>query len=164
MIKLSRTAALAAVGGGVVASVVTFGITQDFALAGSNANPNSNSNANATPNPKSLVVTQTGSTPVAPGKAGSITLKVTNPNNQAVILTDVTTTVTSIGSGSNSKLPACSKSAISIAPWSGSTQIAANGSTSVIVATTFNNQPTVNQDNCKNVAFTFSFTATGRQA
>ena len=164
MIKLSRTAAAAAVGGGVIASVVTFGITQDFTLAGSNANPNSNSNANATPTPKSLVVTQTGSTPVAPGKAGSITLSVRNPNNQAVILTDVTTTVTSIGSGTNSKLPTCNKTWISIAPWSGARQITANGTTSVTVAATFDNQTTVNQDNCKDVAFTFSFTATGRQA
>jgi hypothetical protein len=162
MIKLSRTTAVAAAGGGVVASIITFGIAQDLALgANGNANPKSNSNANATPNPKTLEVVQVGSAvPAAPGVPGAVTIKVTNPNAQGVVLTQVTGSVTKVSRST------CDKSWFSIGTWSPgatSTVIAGRKETTVTLPVTFQNTNT-NQDACKGVTFEFSIAATGRQA
>lgn len=176
MIRISGTAAFAALAGTAVAGVLVLGISSDVALAGNGNGNNGNGNGNggsagngATPPPKALVVKQV-TTPasatqsVAPGSPGWVTVSVNNPNNQAVVLTGVTGTVTSVATGTRPGLLPCNKSWISIQPWTSRQTLAANGTTTVKLATTFNNLSTTNQDNCKGVAFNFSFTATGDQA
>ena len=143
-----------------------------FAASGGNGQGNSgvgngnggpSSGNNSSPG-KALTTSVVSSTPVAPGRAGSVTVKVTNPNNQAAVITSLTGSVTGVGSGTRSGLQQCNKSWITLGSFSGSQSIAANGSTLVTVPVTFNDLNTTNQDNCKGVTYTFSFTVTGQQA
>lgn len=160
MTPIARATALGAAGVGTMVAAFAFGVTADFGVGlgiGGNDNSKSNSNANATPPSKALVVSQVGSTAVGPGMPGSITVKVANPNNQPVLLTGVTAEVTSVAAR-------CDKSWLSIVPWAGSRTIKAKGDTTVTVATSFSNLPTVNQSSCKDVSFGFDVTASGRQA
>lgn len=143
-----------------------------FAAAGGNGQGNSgvgngnggpSSGNNSSPG-KALTTSVVGSTPVAPGQAGSVTVKVTNPNNQAVVVTSLTGTVTGVGSGTRPGLVRCDKSWITLGSFSGSQPVAANASTLVTVPVTFTDLGATDQDNCKGVTYTFSFTVTGRQA
>jgi hypothetical protein len=131
---------------------------------GNNGNGNGNGGSSGSNSPgKAFTATVVGSTPVAPGRVGSVTVRVTNPNNQAALVTSLTGSVTGVGSGNRPGLQACNKSWITLGSFSGQQQVAANSSTLVTVPVTFTDLAT-NQDNCKGVTYTFSFTVMGRQA
>jgi hypothetical protein len=141
-----------------------------FAAAGGNGQGNNGQgNGNGGPSGggapgKALTTSVVSTTPVAPGSAGSVTVKVTNPNNQAAVITSLTGTVTGVGSGTRADLQKCDKSWITLGSFSGSQRVTANGSTLVTVPVTFTDLSATNQDNCKGVTYTFSFTVTGQQA
>lgn len=144
----------------VVGLVLAFGNGIGLAAPGNSANNNSK----AEPPPKALSVSQTGSTQVAPGVPGSITVKVRNPNNQPVVLTGVSGQVTSV-SLSRGVTGTCLKDWFSVLPWTVTpTTIAANGERSLELTTTFTNLTSTNQDACKGASFSYTLTATGRQA
>jgi hypothetical protein len=130
---------------------------------GNNGAGNGNGGSNSTTPGKALTTSVTSVTPVAPGKVGSVTVRVTNPNNQGVLVTGLTGSVTGVGSGNRPGLLQCNKSWIVLGSFAGSQPVAANGNTLVTVPVTFSNLSTTNQDNCKGVTYTFSFTVTGRQ-
>ena len=154
-------AAAACVGVAVVVGLVlALGSGIGLAAPGNSGN----SNSKAEPPPKALSVNQTGSTHVAPGVTGSITVEIRNPNNQPVVLTEVTGSVTSV-----TRRPGvsetCSKDWFAVEPWSEPpTAIAAKGVRTVALTTTFNNLADTNQDACKGASFSYTLTATGRQA
>ena len=141
-----------------------------FAAAGGNGQGNNGvGNGNGGPTGagspgKALQVAVASTVPVGPGKAGSVTVTVTNPNNQAANLTRLSGSVIGVTSVKNNKLPACRADWISLGSWSGSKAVAANTSTTLTMPVTFNNLATTNQDNCKGVTYTFSFTVNGQQA
>ena len=141
-----------------------------FAAAGGNGQGNNGQgNGNGGPSGggapgKALTTSVVSSTPVAPGRAGSVTVKVTNPNNQAAVITSLTGSVTNVGSGTRPGLATCDKSWLTLGSFSGNRSVAANSSTLVTVPVTFTNLGTTNQDNCKGVTYTFSFTVMGQQA
>jgi hypothetical protein len=140
-----------------------------FAAAGGNGqgnngvgNGNGGSAGNNSPG-KAFTTAVVGSTPVAPGRVGSVTVKVTNPNNQGALVTSLTGSVTGVSSGNRLELASCNKAWITLGSFSGSQPVAANGNTLVTIPVTFTDLAT-NQDNCKGVTYSFSFTVTGRQA
>jgi hypothetical protein len=128
-----------------------------------NGNGGPSSGNNSSPG-KALTVSVVAKTPVAPGQAGSVTVKVTNPNNQAAVITSLGGSVTGVGSGTRTGLQACNKSWITLGSFAGSQPVGANSYTLVTVPVTFTNLASTNQDNCKGVTYTFSFTVNGRQA
>jgi hypothetical protein len=69
-----------------------------------------------------------------------------------------------VGSGTRTGLQACNKSWITLGSFAGSQPVGANSYTLVTVPVTFTNLASTNQDNCKGVTYTFSFTVNGRQA
>ena len=143
-----------------------------FAASGGNGQGNSgvgngnggpSSDNNSSPG-KAFTTSVVATTPVAPGQDGSVTVRVTNPNNQAALVTSLTGTVTGVSSGNRPGLQQCKKEWIVLGSFTGSQPVGANNSTLVQVPVTFTDLSTTNQDNCKGVAYTFSFTVTGRQA
>lgn len=112
---------------------------------------------------KAFTVAVAATTPVAPGRRGSVTVQVTNPNSQAAVLTSLAGSVTGIGTRGNPRLPACQASWVTLGSWTGAVDVAGGGRTLLTVPVTFTNTPS-NQDNCKGVSYTFSFTVNGRQA
>ena len=112
---------------------------------------------------KAFTVAVASSSPVAPGRRGSVTVQVTNPNAQAAVLTSLSGKITGVGSRGNTRLPTCQASWITLGTWTGSVGVAGGGRTTLTMPVTFTNTPT-NQDNCKGVSYTFSFTVNGRQA
>jgi hypothetical protein len=141
-----------------------------FAASGGNGQGNSgvgngNGGSTGTGAPgKALTTSVMSTTQVAPGHDGSVTVKISNPNNQAVDITSLTGAVTGVGSGGRTGLAACDKAWITLGNFSGSQRVAANGTTQLTVPVKFNDLSATNQDNCKGVTYTFSFTVTGRQA
>ena len=103
-------------------------------------------------------------TPVAPGHAGSVTVKIDNPNHHGVVLTRVSGSVTAVTTGRQAGLPLCDRSWIRIQTSTALQPIPGKGSALVTLPVTFDNKSDVNQDNCKGVTYQFSFTAEGRQA
>jgi hypothetical protein len=112
---------------------------------------------------KALIATATNVTPIAPGRGGTVTVQVENPNNQAVLVTKVAGIVTSVTTGSRPGLQACSKDWFALGEFNGSKTIAKNASGTVTMPVGFVNK-TFNQDNCKNVIYNFSFTVYGQQS
>ena len=112
---------------------------------------------------KALIATATDVTPVAPGLGGTVTIRVENPNNQAVVVTRVAGTVTGVTSGDRAGLDPCSKDWFALGEFNGSRTIAKNGAGTVTMPVSFVNT-TSNQDNCKDVAYSFSFTVYGQQS
>lgn len=111
-----------------------------------------------------LTVTAVMAGQVGPGSPASLLVTITNPNSQAVEVTSVSGTVTSVTTGTLSGQVACSASWYHVTPFTGSRTVARNGSTVVALPVTFDNSPATNQDNCKGATFTYSFTAQARQA
>jgi hypothetical protein len=111
-----------------------------------------------------LVVSGTVVGSVAPGSPAHLVVTISNPNNQAVLLTSVSGAITSVASAGLAHKPVCSASWYHVASFSGSRTIAKSSSTSVELQVTFDDLPTVNQDNCKGAQYTYSFTAQARQA
>jgi len=131
---------------------------------GNNGVGNGNGGSGSTTPAKALVVLSQGATPIAPGRPGTVTVSVTNPNSQAVSLTSLSGTVTGVTPGGQGRLPSCSKTWIVLGSWSGTKLVGANGSTTVQMPVSFNNLATVNQDNCKGATYQFSFVVNGQQA
>ena len=101
---------------------------------------------------------------LAPGSAGTLNVTIANPNNQDITVRSVTGAVTSVGTrGFAGKLP-CDKSWFEITPFTSTKVIAKNASGDVALPIAFKNLPTTNQDNCKGVTFSFTFSATADAA
>ena len=113
---------------------------------------------------KALTASVLSSTPVAPGRQATITVRVSNPNNQPVRLTDLSGRVTGVTSGTRPAIPTCDPAWFQIGTWQGSQLIAAKSTGTAAMPVSFDNKPTTNQDNCKGVRYTYSFTATGVQS
>ena len=154
----------------VAVLAVCFAGAAAFAAAGGNGQGNNgvgggNGGSTGAGSPgQAFKVAVASTVPVAPGRAGSVTVTVTNPNNQAANLTSLSGTITSVTSVKNKDIPACSMSWIKMGSWVGTKAVAAKSSTTLTMPVTFNNLATTNQDNCKGVAYTFSFTVNGQQA
>lgn len=101
---------------------------------------------------------------VAPGRSATLVVTISNPNNQDILVTSVTGSVTSVTTGHQAGKPACSTSWYQVGSFSGSLRIAKNANGVISLPVTFLNSPNVNQDNCKGAQYTFSFTAEARQA
>lgn len=113
---------------------------------------------------KALKASSVSVDPIAPGVSGWVTVKVENPNNQAVNVTRVTGTVTDVTPAlRNTSLGACDKQWIVLEEFTGTQRIPKNGSANVRMPVSFDNL-NLNQDNCKNVTYSFSFTVYGQQA
>ena len=112
---------------------------------------------------KALIATATNVTPIAPGRSGTVTIQVQNPNNQAVVVTKVAGTVTGVTTGSRPGLQACNKDWFALGEFNGTKNIAKNASGTVTMPVSFVNK-TFNQDNCKDVTYSFSFTVYGQQS
>lgn len=124
-----------------------------------------NGNGNGSSNPgHPLSVSGEVNGSVGPGTPATLVVTITNPNNQAVVLTSVGGAVTSVTSAGQAGKPACSVSWYHVGSFAGARTIARNSSTTVSLPVTFDDLPTVNQDNCKGAQYTFSFTAQARQA
>jgi hypothetical protein len=133
--------------------------------SGSSANGSSNNgNANGNANGKSLSVALVSATPIYPGRTGTLTLRVDNTNQQDVVLTSVTSAVTSVTTGTKTGIPACNKSWFQIGGLVGTALVNGRSARTITVPVTMVNTSNVNQDNCKGVTYTFSFTVNGRQA
>lgn len=128
-----------------------------------NGNGGSTGTAGSTSPGKAFAVSVVSATPVAPGQRGSVTVSVTNPNGQAAVLTSLSGSVTGVGSQRSSRLPVCQASWITLGTWTGSVAVAGGARTTLTMPVAFSNTAT-NQDNCKGVSYTFSFTVNGRQA
>jgi D-serine deaminase-like pyridoxal phosphate-dependent protein len=116
---------------------------------------------------KQLTLSGSADSVVAPGVSGTLTVQVTNPNPQSIVLTALTATTTRIiEPRRNPALVACEASWISFSPFVPGPQpfvIGAGATRSVQLAINFDNKP-FNQDNCKSVAYSYAFSAQGRQA
>jgi hypothetical protein len=113
---------------------------------------------------KAFTVSVQSVSAIAPGKTGTVTVNVTNPNSQAANLTSLTGIVTGVGSGTRAGLPKCEPSWVVLGGWTGTRNVAGNGSTALSMPVSFTDKPTTNQDNCKGVTYTFSFVVNGQQA
>lgn len=154
----------------------TLGLTQMYATAATTNNPancgncqgnsgagvgNGASSGSGSPG-KALTATVQGVTDIAPGRNGTVTVVVSNPNNQAVNVTRVAGSVTSVTSGTRSGLLACDPEWILLDEFNGSTVIGKNATGTVTMPVRFDNK-SINQDNCKGVTYSFSFTVFGQQ-
>ncbi|MDQ1689096.1 MAG: hypothetical protein QOK42_2071 [Frankiaceae bacterium] len=116
--------------------------------------------------PFSISGTSTGS--MAPGSPGSaIDLTLTNPNNQAMNITNLTVSVTGTSAGSN-----CSVSNFTVQQYSGSYPLSLAKNQSISLSgrnipqaqwptVRLLNFPTINQDACKGASVYLSFTGAG---
>ena len=141
----------------------------------SNGNGNGPKPPKAEPPAKALIVTAvrsedvpSGSTalvrPIAPGVGGTLTVRVENPNNQAVRLTSVSAAVHSVTQGASGPV-ACDKDWFVISPLTDiSVLIGKRGREDVELDVEFTNLPGTNQDRCKGAQYSFTFTATADQA
>lgn len=113
---------------------------------------------------KALTASVDNVTKIAPGVDGVVTVRVNNPNNQDVLVTRVAGVVTGVTSGTRQGLPSCDKAWILLDEYPGTKLIRQNGFGTVTMPVRFDNKPGINQDNCKDVTYTFSFTVYGQQA
>jgi hypothetical protein len=111
-----------------------------------------------------LVVSGTVVGTVGPGSPARLGVTIDNPNNQGVILTSVSGTISAVSSAGISGKPVCSVSWYHVGSFVGPRTIPKNSSTSVDLPVTFDDLPSVNQDNCKGAQYTYTFTAQARQA
>ena len=101
---------------------------------------------------------------VAPGSPATLTVTIGNPNNQDIVVTSVTGTITSVTSLNLPGRPTCSPSWYSVGTFTGSKAIAKNKSGTISVPLALADLPATNQDNCKGSTVQFSFTAQAQQA
>lgn len=131
---------------------------------GNNGNGGGNGAGGVTPTGKALTVAGTATDSLAPGATDTLTVSITNPNNQAVNIVSASATITTVGTKALPGLPACDKAWITVAPFSGNKPLAANATTTIPLTVSFDNLAGVNQDNCKDVTYTFTASATANQA
>jgi hypothetical protein len=161
-------ATVAAQLGATAGPVASPGQASGQAVAAAKADPKDKDEPKATspadPPSKTLTVTYSVMGKVAPGVPATLALTIQNPNSQAVLLRSVSGTVTSVSAGSNPALPACDQAWFAIGSLTGrSDRINRDQSTTVQVPVTFTNLP-INQDNCKNATYSFTFSAAADQA
>jgi len=113
---------------------------------------------------KAITVSGVAVTPIAPGRAGTVTVTVRNPNNQDVLVTRVSGSVTRVTSPSGTSVPTCLDSWFILGAIDQSRLITRNTTGTVTLPVRFKNEPEINQDDCKNVRYNFSFTVFGQQA
>lgn len=142
--------------------------------SGNSGNGVGNGAGGAQPPPKALIVSvykATSSSPhvdktIAPGVEGKLRVKVENPNNQAVNLTGIVSTITGVTKDIDADGD-CLAGWFDIADWSptaGVERINKNTFKIYDLAVTFLNKPLINQDGCKGASYSFTFTATANQA
>lgn len=127
--------------------------------SGNNGNGNGGSTGTGNPG-HAISVTGTVTGAIAPGRTVGLNVTIANPNNQDITVRSVSGQVTTVGTRGIAGLQACSTSWFSVGSYSGSKVIAKNSSAVVQLPVTLTNLPLTNQDNCKNVTYSFSFTAT----
>jgi hypothetical protein len=114
------------------------------------------------PPPQALTVSQAVSGALTLGEPASLTVTVTNPNDQAVDLTSVTATVTSVDSSAGDGPPAAPRcSPCPLRQRSSASARAGSTTASLAIRLVENGQ---NQDRCKNATYRFSYSATANQA
>jgi len=107
---------------------------------------------------KSLVVTGTATNDLAPGRDATLTVTVSNPNNQDVVLTSVSAAVTGV------QPTTCRREWITI-PAAGQGVVVRRGGTATVeLRVVLDNLTAVNQDACQGATYDFRYTADGRQA
>ena len=138
---------------------------RDPSLGGGSTTPGNKGNGNAGASnpghPIGLSGTVVGH--VAPGSPATLTVTINNPNNQDIIVTSLTGTITSVTTLGLPGRPACSPSWYSAGTFTGSKPIAKNTSGTVSVPLMLADLAATNQDNCKGSTVQFSFTAQARQ-
>ena len=171
----TKLTALVAGGALVVASVVSTAVLEltgststkspDPTLGGGSASAQAN-NGNGNPNNVGHTISLSGSVVgrVAPGSPATLTVTISNPNNQDIVVTSLTGTITSVTSLGLVGRPVCSPSWYSVGTFSGSKAIAKNKSATISVPLSLSDLPSTNQDNCKGSTVQFSFTAQAQQA
>ena len=101
---------------------------------------------------------------LAPGRVGTLTVTIANPNNQDITVRSVSGRVSSVGTrGLVGKLP-CDANWFEVTPFSSTKVIGKNASGSVVLPFALKNLPTTNQDNCKGVSLAVTFSATADAA
>jgi hypothetical protein len=99
-----------------------------------------------------------------PGTPATLTVTIANRNNQDIVVTSVTGTITSVTTLHAAGLPLCDASWYVVGTSTAPTPIAKNRTGTVVVPVTLNDLPSTNQDNCKGSTVQLSFTAQARQA
>jgi hypothetical protein len=116
---------------------------------------------------KALQVTGSADAVLAPGVTGAMTVQVTNPNTQDIVVTGLTARATSVTEPRRDpQLPACDPAWITFDPYVETVPalvVRAKRTEPVSLVVRFANLAS-NQDNCKSVRYSFDFTATARQA
>lgn len=126
---------------------------------GNNGNGAGNGSGTGVPG-KALIASVAAVTDIAPGHDGRVTVSVHNPNSQPVDVTRVAGAVTGVGSGSLPG-PECTPAMFTLADFTGSQRIDPDSSSTLPLTVHFVDLAT-NQDNCKGVRYTFSFTVYGQ--
>jgi hypothetical protein len=163
VVSVASTAALQLTGGTAAPK------SQDPTLGGGSASTNAqgnNGNGNGSSTNPGHPITLSGSVTgtVAPGSPATLTVTIGNPNNQDIVVTSLTGTITSVTSLGLVGRPGCSPSWYSVGTFSGSKAIAKNKSATISVPLSLSDLPSTNQDNCKGSTVQFSFTAQAQQA
>jgi hypothetical protein len=172
----TRLTALVAGGALVVASMVSTAVLElagsaatkspdATTLGGGSASAQGN-NGNGNPNSVGHTISLSGSVVgrVAPGSPATLTVTISNPNNQDIVVTSLTGTITSVTTLGLPGRPACSTSWYSVGTFTGSKAIAKNKSGTISVPLSLADLPSTNQDNCKGSTVQFAFTAQAQQA
>jgi hypothetical protein len=135
------------------------------ALGGGNVSSNGNNGNGGNGNP-GHAITLTGAVvgKISLGTPATLTVTISNPNNQDIVVTSVTGAITSVTSAGLVGRPACSTSWYSVGTFTGAKNVAKNASGQVSVPLSLTNLPSTNQDNCKGSTVQFSFTAQAQQA
>jgi len=117
--------------------------------------------------PRWLTLTGSVAGQLVPGATRTLTVVVSNDNNQPVQVTKITAAVqTPTGGLQNTSLPACNAAWVSVGSYNyltGAQLVApAHGSVNVPLPILLTNQP-LNQDNCKGANFTVGLAGEGSQ-
>jgi hypothetical protein len=144
---------------------------------GNNGNGVGNGTSGASPASKSLQIARASKTPtgqdvpvldgaLTPGASGTLTLNVTNPENQRVKLTLLKGETTGVTTKTPSVAPdACSPGWFVFDPYTvpAGTYLLPGETKQLSLTVRMDNKP-VNQDNCQGQTYSFTFTATADQA
>jgi hypothetical protein len=129
---------------------------------GNNGNGNGNS-GNGNPG-HAITLTGTVVGKISPNSPAALNITIDNPNNQDIVVTSVSGSITSVTSAGLVGRPPCSADWYSVGTFTGPKTIAKNKSAQVSVPLTLTDLPSTNQDNCKGSTVQFSFAAQAQQA
>jgi len=132
---------------------------------GNNGNGVGNGGATGTQaNAHPITVTGVVTGQPAPGRTATLNVTIDNAKNQAILIRTVTAAITSVTTGTLPGKVACNKNWFQVTSFAGSQRVEAGAKGIVPLTVSFTNDPAINQDNCKNQNYTFSYTATADQA